>query len=190
MSCELLTNEQMKQADSLTIAAGVPGTALMEAAGKAVADYIKAHYAGLSILILCGPGNNGGDGFITAHFLQGDGVDVTLACLVDPAKLKGDAAWAAGVWTGEVKSFENLEILANTVIVDAVFGTGFDRALELPVSDLFEKIKKAGCPVVAVDIPSGVNGNTGAADAAVLQAQASITFFRKRGFYIHNDLAM
>ncbi len=180
MPDELLTNEQMASADRLTIEGGIAGSALMDAAGKAVADIVAKYYADWPVLILCGPGNNGGDGFVAARYLQEQGGQITLACLIDPEKLKGDAKQAAEQWTGEVLSFENLSIPENSVVIDAVFGTGFDRALEPPVTEIFAKIREAGLPVVAVDISSGVNGNTGVADPHTLQACRSVTFFRKK----------
>lgn len=177
---EILTNGQMAAADRFTIAGGTAGITLMEAAGRAVADVVAACYPGRRILILCGPGNNGGDGFVAGRHLKDRGFEVDMACLTDAGTLKGDAARAAGKWDGKTQSFEEVPIPENAVVLDAVFGTGFDRALESPVTDLFQKIKEAKLPVVAVDIPSGVNGDTGAGDPHALQAAYSVTFFRKK----------
>src|ERR1700761_8679600 len=97
---ELLTNSEMTHADRRTIASGIPGIRLMERAGQAVADAIRARYRiGSRIVVVCGPGNNGGDGFVAARFLAELGYEVEIALVGDPTRLKGDAALAARAWS-------------------------------------------------------------------------------------------
>ncbi len=180
MAMEILTSEQMAEADRLAIESGIPGFTLMTEAGKGVANIVRELYPGRKILVLCGPGNNGGDGFIAARFLKKNRTMVRVACLVPVADLKGDAARAAAEWGDEVLLFENLPVGQDEIIVDAVFGTGLERPLESPVTDLFRRIEAQGNDVVAVDVPSGVNGSTGQASSGTLDARMTVTFFRKK----------
>ena len=180
MSHEILTSEQMQEADRLTIKAGTPSFSLMERAGAAVAEAVRTLYKGRKILILCGPGNNGGDGFIAARILKDKKFAVRVACLVRTDKLKGDAAQAAKGWKDIVIPFDKLVVGPEDVIVDAVFGTGFSGVLKNPVTDVLAQVKKTGNDILAVDIPSGVNGSTGEADPHTPQAIHTVTFFRKK----------
>lgn len=177
---EILSNEQMAEADRRTIESGTPGFTLMQKAGRAVADLIQERYKNFSVLILCGPGNNGGNGFVIAALLKESGADVTCACLTEKGKLKGDAFKAAELWNDEILSFKNLAIASYDLIVDAVFGTGFRGDLPEQVASLFQNIKTCAKKVLAVDIPSGVNGNTGEVSPHALKAQITVTFHRKK----------
>ena len=146
---ELLSAAQMKQADSATIAGGIPGITLMEAAGRAVADTTAELFPDGPVLVLAGPGNNGGDGFIAARRLMSAGRQVTLALLGDPARLAGDAAIARDRWPGEIiKAATPLPPAA--IIIDALFGTGLDRPVTGPAEALIAAMNDAPAPVVAV----------------------------------------
>lgn len=180
MTLEILTNEQMAAAEKRASAAGTPGFSLMEKAGRAVADAVLNRFVMRPVVVLCGPGNNGGDGFIAARILKDSGRKVRLACLVPANTLKGDAARAAGVWNDQIRSFDNFSVAPDELVVDAVFGTGFSRAIEGVAAGLFTRIRAQGNEVLAVDIPSGVNGNTGAADPLALKAVQTVTFFRRK----------
>jgi ADP-dependent NAD(P)H-hydrate dehydratase / NAD(P)H-hydrate epimerase len=128
---EVLTTAQMHEADRLAIASGVPGPALMDKAGAAVADAVcRSHRAGARALVLCGPGNNGGDGFVAARILAARGFRVELALLGEKAALRGDAAGAAGRWTGQVAPLSAADPGAAEVVVDALFGAGLSRDLD------------------------------------------------------------
>jgi hydroxyethylthiazole kinase-like uncharacterized protein yjeF len=179
---ELLTPRQMGMADRLTIEAGTPGISLMERAGAAVADEVArlARSAG-RIAVLCGPGGNGGDGFVAARLLRARGYRVCVALLGDLAALRGDAALAAARWGQPVAPAAGFDLGEADLVVDALFGAGLDRDLSGPARDCVERINRwgrAGRPVVAVDAPSGIDGETGAERGAAVQATASVTFFR------------
>ena len=178
---EILTAAEMKNAEAAAIAEGISGTQLMTAAGEAAAQAIIKAFKPGPVLVLCGPGNNGGDGFIVAHNLKKAGWTVRVACLVKRPALKNDAATAAQKWAGDIEGLNsNLSVHQTSLIVDAVFGTGFDRALDPELVILFDKIRSRKIPVVAVDIPTGVNATTGAVDPGTLRANITVTFCRKK----------
>ncbi|MCB4770232.1 NAD(P)H-hydrate dehydratase [Ancylobacter sp. Lp-2] len=178
---ELLTPAEMGRADGLTIAGGTPGTVLMERAGAAVAQAAARRcLPGGRVLVLCGPGNNGGDGFVAARRLAGQGYRVRLALAGARAGLRGDAAAMIDLWTGEVDDAADVDVGAADLIVDALFGAGLARDLDPEVCALVERVNAAGVPVVAVDLPSGIDGATGVVRGAAIRALASVTFFRPK----------
>ncbi len=182
---ELLSVAEMGEADRRAIVGGVAGIDLMEAAGRAVADAARcAHDAagGGSIVILCGPGNNGGDGFVAARILAAQGRDVTLFLLGPVTRLKGDAALAAQRWTGAVGAASDALLSHARVVIDALFGAGLDRDLEGEARALVEKVNlwrgQSGGVVVAVDVPSGLDGDSGQIRGAAISADVTVSFFR------------
>ncbi|MCX5479478.1 NAD(P)H-hydrate dehydratase [Kaistia geumhonensis] len=177
---ELLTPAEISAADAATIRSGTPGYTLMKAAGRAVADIVSRSPLGSRIAILCGPGNNGGDGFVAARLLSERGYRVTLGLLGERSALKGDAASAAADWKGEVLPAAALDLAAADVVVDALFGAGLARPLEGAAADTVRAINAAGARIVAVDLPSGVNGATGAVMGEAVRADETVTFFRAK----------
>ncbi|MDF2619520.1 MAG: carbohydrate kinase, YjeF related protein [Xanthobacteraceae bacterium] len=178
---ELLTPEEMGRADAFTIANGVPGAVLMERAGLAVAR-VAARAAGVGsrVLVLCGPGNNGGDGFVAARLLAGAGYRVRLALLGEGDKLRGDAAIMAGRWDGAVEPAAGAPFEGVDLIIDALFGAGLARDLGGDARALVERVNESGLPVLAVDLPSGIDGATGKVRGAAIKARGSVTFFRPK----------
>jgi NAD(P)H-hydrate epimerase len=174
----LLTVAAMRRVDAAAIARGVPGTVLMERAGSAVAARVRAHLPeGGRVLVLCGPGNNGGDGFVAARVLCDGGIAVDLAALVPVADLNGDAADAAAGWTGPVLAPSAVADLdAYDLVVDALFGAGLSRDLEGDAAALVERLSRTAVPVVAVDVPSGIDGDTGAVRGCAVRAVETVTF--------------
>ena len=179
---ELLTTAEMAEADRLTIAAGVAGLQLMERAGRAVADAVvrRAPRGSPLIVVVAGPGNNGGDGFVCARILAERGFQVRLALLGDRAALKGDAAAAADRWPGPAEQATPAALKGAGIIVDALFGAGLDRPVEGPARAMIEAINAAKVPVIAVDLPSGISGTSGAVMGAAVRASDTVTFFRRK----------
>ncbi len=176
----LLSVDEMYAADRAAIAAGIPGEALMEAAGRAVADRIRARWDPRPTAILCGPGNNGGDGFVIARLLAEHGWPVTVALLGERAALKGDAALNAGRWTGPIVPLSPAALAGARLAVDAIFGAGLVREVDGAARAVIEALAGAAIPCVAVDVPSGVDGNSGAILGAAAEAMMTVTFFRKK----------
>ncbi len=178
---EVLTPEEMSEADRLTISAGTPGIDLMERAGAAVARAAaEAVRGGRKIAVLCGPGNNGGDGFVAARILRGQGFDVRLALLSEREKLGGDAAVAASRWRGEIEAFGAQTLSGCDLIIDALFGAGLSRDLSGEAKRAVEAINAANAPVVAVDLPSGIDGASGQVRGAAVRATHTVTFCRMK----------
>jgi hydroxyethylthiazole kinase-like uncharacterized protein yjeF len=184
---ELLTPDEMAKADAAAIAAGTPGTELMARAGEAVADEAARLSLPLSratprIAVLCGPGNNGGDGYVAARLLAARGFAVRVFALGDPARLRGDAAWAAADWLGGVAPLREYQPQDFDLIIDALFGAGLARDLDGEVLDAVTRVNAwrsaMGGKVVAVDVPSGLDGATGQARGGATDADSSVTFFR------------
>ena len=183
----LLSVEAMYRADAAAVEAGVPGVELMEAAGAAVAGALMERWSQRPVLILCGPGNNGGDGFVAARYLSEAGWPVRLALLGARDKLSGDAATQAERWRGAVEPLSD-EWLAEGpglddagIVVDALFGAGLSRPLGGPLPAIVAAVTEQGLPVVAVDVPSGLSGDGGTVlgDAA-FQAAVTVTFVCKK----------
>lgn len=178
---ELLTPAEMGRADAATIAGGVPGFDLMMAAGTAVADAVCArHRAGTRVLALAGPGNNGGDAFVAAEVLRRRGMRVRVMLLGDRAALAGDAAIAAQRWGREVLPPDPSACAEADVILDGLFGAGLARPLEGMAADLVRAANAAPAQIVAIDLPSGVSGDSGAVLGVAMQARVTVTFFRRK----------
>jgi ADP-dependent NAD(P)H-hydrate dehydratase / NAD(P)H-hydrate epimerase len=178
---EVLTNAEMGEADRLTIAQGTAGLALMENAGKAVAEAVTAMQpSGRRVVVLAGPGNNGGDGFVAARLLAAAEYAVTVLLVGNSEKLKGDAASAAKAWTGPIAGAAPERLAGADIIVDALFGAGLDRPVDGLARAMIEAVNAQRAPVVAVDLASGINGSSGAIMGAAINATRTVTFFRKK----------
>jgi ADP-dependent NAD(P)H-hydrate dehydratase / NAD(P)H-hydrate epimerase len=178
---ELLSTTEMAEADRLAVAAGVPSLDLMERAGGAVVDVAGTMVGiGARILILAGPGNNGGDAFVAARRLAEQGYPVRLALLGDRGALKGDAAHMAARWHGACEPLSAAAIPDCDLIIDGLFGAGLSRAIAGPAADAIAAINASGIPVLAIDVPSGLDGTTGAPTGPVITAARTVTFFRRK----------
>ena len=178
---ELLTAEEMACADRLTIEGDVPGATLMENAGRAVADEVSRRFPDAGpVAVLCGPGNNGGDGFVAARHLKERGYTVRLGFDGDRGRLPGDAAAMAKRW-GAARQKLCPDLLAGSdVVVDGLFGAGLARPIEGAFADLIDRVNASGLPVVAIDVPSGIDGTTGEVRGTAIKAIATVTFFRRK----------
>ena len=174
----LLTVEEMGRADRLAVDYGRPGFELMRNAGAAIADAVRRRWSPRPVLVLAGPGNNGGDGFIAAERLQAAGWPVRLALLGSREALSGDAAQAEKAWSGPVEPLGPQALGNARLVIDALFGAGLKR----PVSDAAQEVLEAAesLPLVAVDLPSGIAGDTGAVLGHAPRAVLTVTFFRKK----------
>jgi len=178
---ELLTVAEMTRADAGAVEAGVPSLSLMEAAGHAVARVIRLRWRRpRRVVVLCGPGNNGGDGFVVARKLVRAGWPVRLALLGERAALRGDAAVNAERWDGPLEPID-LGVLDDTdLVVDALFGAGLTRPIEGVAGSVLDAVAARGLPSVAVDMPSGVDGDSGQVRGTAAPAVATVTFFRAK----------
>ncbi|MXN67054.1 NAD(P)H-hydrate dehydratase [Stappia sp. GBMRC 2046] len=184
----LLTPEEMSEADQRTIRGGTPGIELMDEAGRAVADTcarMMDHVA--QVLVLAGPGNNGGDGFVAARILKKRGYPVRLLLLGEASRLKGDAATArddaanAGVPIERLNLAKLPERLKEArLVVDALFGAGLDRPLEGDAAQVVHLVNERRAKTIAVDLPSGVSGGSGAVLGEAIRATRTVTFFRRK----------
>ncbi|WP_291842452.1 NAD(P)H-hydrate dehydratase [Bradyrhizobium sp.] len=177
---EVLTTTEMERADRLTIAAGTPGFALMMSAGQAVAEAAMDLVGEGPIVVVAGGGNNGGDGFVAAAELAARDRDVSVILLCDRDSLQGDAALAARGWKYPVLPFNPQAIGKPALIIDALFGAGLDRSVTGEPLAMIEAINANGAPVLSVDLPSGINGTSGAVMGAAINAVETVTFFRRK----------
>src|SRR5664279_636789 len=177
---EVLTSAEMGRADRLTIAAGTPGFALMLGAGQAVAEAAMDLVEEGPILVVAGPGNNGGDGFVAAAELSARGREVSVMLSCERDSLQGDAASAAKGWKHPLLPFNPQAIGKPALIIDALFGAGLDRPIKGEPHDMIEAINANGAPVLAIDVLSGVNGTTGAVMGIAIDATETVTFFRRK----------
>ena len=177
----LPTCEAMARADQATIDGGTPGIVLMERAAAGIASEIGRRFRPCPVLVLCGPGNNGGDGWAVARRLDEAGWPVRVASLVEPSALKGDAALAAARWLGAWEPLSgDMRIDPLGIVVDAIFGAGLARAVDGRARAGLEATAASGVHVVAVDVPSGVHGDSGQVLGYAVQARLTVTFARAK----------
>ncbi len=177
---ELLTPQEMGQADRFAIGAGAPGLILMERAGLAVARAATRIVRSRGrVAVLCGPGGNGGDGFVAARYLRLWGYPTLLWSL--GGALRADAAEMAARWGAAVGSAEDFDPRGADMVIDALYGAGLARDVDGLAAACVARINAfagAGGKVLAVDVPSGLDGETGAVRGVAVQATATVTFFR------------
>ena len=172
MTRPILTAQQMRAAEQAAIDAGTPETELMERAGRALAEAVSLYTAPRPALVLTGPGNNGGDGYVAARCLAERGWPVRVAALADPAS---DAAkWARQGWTGPIEPFA--DATPAPILIDCLFGTGLSRGLEPAVAERLSALVGVSNIAVACDLPSGVAGDSGAVLSPIARYDLTITF--------------
>lgn len=188
----LLRSGQMREADRRAISAGTTSLELMVRAGDAAAHAARRLLPSSGkVLVLCGPGNNGGDGFVVAARLARAGYSVAVHSLRSVADLSGGAADAARLWSGESRAIEYADPGAADLVVDALFGTGLARDLDGVAAQAIERVNAAGRPVLAIDIPSGVDADSGAVRGAAIRATRTVAFAcRKPGHLLYPGRAL
>jgi len=175
----VLTTGQMGEADRRCVLAGSSVSILMENAGRGVADEVVRRWSPRRVTVLCGPGNNGGDGFVAAKYLADAGWNVRVALLGLRDKLKGAALHHAEAWREPIEVLSPESLDSAELVIDAIFGAGLSRPLEGAAKDTLERASVQRIPIVAVDIPSGVKGDTGE-DVGAAAALLTVTCFRKK----------
>jgi len=206
----LLTAEQTRQAEEKAMGNGIAGAQLMERAGGAVVQLIghivqqqvEAEAQGTQpihnsaptqdaisrppVAILCGPGNNGGDGFVIARLLAEEGWTVRLGLMGDKDKLKGDAALMAGLYEGAIEPLSPAMLEGAGLVIDAILGTGLTRSIDGALAEMIQAVNTHPAPVIAVDIPTGIHADTGAIMGVAVQANRTLTFVtRKPGHVLY-----
>ncbi|MUZ75175.1 NAD(P)H-hydrate dehydratase [Agrobacterium vitis] len=177
----LISPSSMALVDRDAANSGIDSYGLMRKAGSAVAAAaLRLFPQALRVAVLCGPGNNGGDGYVAAQALLRSGASVQVFCLGEPEKLKGDAALAFADYQGKVEPLALYDPQDGDLVVDALFGAGLARDLPSPVFVLIERVNQAGIPVLAVDLPSGVDGRTGQPRPVAVQAVHTVTFMARK----------
>ena len=176
----LLSVAQMYSADRAAMAGGISGLALMEAAGAAVAREVQRRWPSGPVAILCGPGNNGGDGFVAARLLLTQGRDVRVALLGEREKLTGDARANGDLWTGPIMPLSPAVLDEAAIVVDGLFGAGLARPVENVPRETLNAIGVRQLPCLAIDVPSGVHGDSGAVLGFAPAVAATVTFFRRK----------
>jgi ADP-dependent NAD(P)H-hydrate dehydratase / NAD(P)H-hydrate epimerase len=186
MRSEILTPRQMYEADALAIVSGIPSLKLMENAGRAVTDAIIKRFKKCAVAVICGPGNNGGDGFVVARLLSGHKWPVRVYLVGEKKALKGAAAKMAAKWKSPIGTFKDFENRiggksGHKLIVDALYGAGLNR--DVP-GYLADGMHGAGIPIVSIDVPSGIDGLTGQVRNACPIADLTVTFHRKKPAHV------
>ena len=176
----ILSVSDMAQADAAAIAAGTPGVVLMERAGVAVADAVCARFDSQPALVLCGPGNNGGDGYVAARVLKDRGWPVEVRGLGEPATADAQAMRAR--WTGPTHPLEAAP--EPCLWIDALFGVGLSRPLSGPAAAVALRMAEAPERVVAIDVPSGLPGDTGKPVGAAACAALTVTFHARKPAHV------
>ena len=182
---EILSIERAKLVDRMAVGSGIAIETLMENAGRTAANEIAKRWPRGRVFVICGPGNNSGDGYVTARHLRARGYEVQVKSTVDTASLKDAAGWAFRQWAGPVEPFRNTGAVRPGLYVDAVYGAGLTRAIDPDLAEYWFLVREAECPIVALDVPSGLHGDTAKfLGGHTWQADLTVTFFRKKAAHI------
>lgn len=176
-SLPLLSADRMRAAEAAWFAAGNDSFALMQrAAAEVAAQALCMTSDDAPILVMAGPGNNGGDAYVVARLLADAGRSVDVVAIVPPNRMRGDAARAAGLWQGRTILPENVNFAEYHLVVDGLFGIGLVRPPVGAVAALIERCNASAVPVLAIDVPSGVDADNGGVAGAAIRASATVTF--------------
>ena len=186
-----LTRQQVRGIDELAAEIyGIPTIVLMENAGRNAAEFIlqrcSKHLE--QVLILVGPGNNGGDGLVVARHLHNRDIEVSLLLCCDPLRLRGDAATnyqIAHKMSLTMRHWNDGDRIEGSLIVDGLLGTGLSRPIEGLAARAIEAVNRSGAPVVALDVPSGLDVDTGTPLGVAIRADFTVTFVAEKTGYAH-----
>jgi ADP-dependent NAD(P)H-hydrate dehydratase / NAD(P)H-hydrate epimerase len=181
---DILTVAETRAADQAAIAAGTPGFTLMLRAGAGVADAIAARWSPRRCVVLCGPGNNGGDGFVAGARLAEAGWPVTVALEGERDALRGDAALAAAEWGRPVVRLSPSVLNGAELVIDALYGAGLSKPLSAVAAETLRAAEFGAAPMVAVDLPSGLAGDTAAPLGYAPRVALTVTFHRKKPAHV------
>jgi hydroxyethylthiazole kinase-like uncharacterized protein yjeF len=176
---EILTTAEMAGVDAAAVESGISIDRLMQAAGRAVAEVLSAeHPMTVPIAVLCGPGNNGGDGYVAARALADRGYAVDV--LANRRPKQDAAARAAARWGKRVRPLADFQPQSYGVVIDALYGAGLSRPITGEEAEVLSRVQQSGAVVFAIDVPSGLNGDTGHPVGPCVRAHRTITFFRMK----------
>lgn len=182
---EILGVAEHASLDNLAVASGISIESLMENAGRQVANEIAKRWPAGRVFVVCGPGNNGGDGYVAARHLAARGYEVTVKTIGDHRNLPSAAAVMARQWTGPTEPWVNRGSVRMGVYVDAAFGAGLNRAVTEDFAEYWYLVRESGSPIVAIDVPSGLHGDKAAfLDQNDWSADLTVTFFRKKPAHV------
>jgi len=184
MHSAILTCDEVRAAEQLAVKSGISLWDLMRKAGQACADVLHAEFPEGRVVVLAGPGNNGGDAFVAAQRLVDLEREVALYELAPGGPRTSEGAEASRHWTGEHAPLEDLRIAAGDVVLDGLFGAGLSRPLSGEAAFAAEQVNASGAKVVAIDVPSGVNGDTGAVSGPAIRADVTVTFCAKKPAHV------
>lgn len=184
MSLAILTCEQVRAAEQSAVEAGISLWALMQKAGQACADVLHAEFPHGRVIVLAGPGNNGGDAFVAAQRLRDLGRNVWLYDLAPQGPRTPEGANAVNASTGARQPLEDMRVHADDIVLDGLFGAGLSRELSGEAAFAVEQVNASGAKVVAIDVPSGISGNTGAITGPAIRADVTVTFCAKKPAHV------
>jgi ADP-dependent NAD(P)H-hydrate dehydratase / NAD(P)H-hydrate epimerase len=176
---EILTTVETAAVDGAAVESGISIDRLMQAAGRAVAEVVSAaHPMTTSIAVLCGPGNNGGDGYVAARVLADQGYAVDVFAGRKPKQ--GAVVYAAARWGERVRPLLEFQPQSDSVVIDALYGAGLSRPILGEEAEAVSRLQRSGASIIAIDVPSGLNGDTGQPLGPCVQASRTVTFFRMK----------
>jgi hydroxyethylthiazole kinase-like uncharacterized protein yjeF len=184
MNSTILTCDEVRATEQLAMKSGISLWDLMRKAGQACADVLHAEFPQGRVVVLAGPGNNGGDAFVAAQRLVDLEREVALFELAPRGPRTEEGANAARHWTGQHAPFEDLRIAPDDIVLDGLFGAGLSRPLSGEAAFAVEQVNASGAKVVAIDVPSGVSGDTGAVAAPAIRADVTVTFCAKKPAHV------
>ena len=188
---ELYSVEATRQLDQISIQQfDIPAYTLMTRAAEAVVKHLQNTYPLCrQILVCCGAGNNAGDGYIVARLAHKAGIKVDVVSLVDTDKLSGAAQTAYQDWKSlghQLVSFSTDYLKSSSVVIDALLGTGLQREVDAEWQQIIEALNQSTVPVISIDVPSGLDANTGTVKGAAVKADSSVSFIAlKKGMFTH-----